>query len=130
MAHFETALKRAPEGEVQAVQDSKRLFRRVLRAMGGVSENALAREFELLLARVAPSNAQRFYDLRASCSSELERSGVSHLVQRYVTGHTTDDILFEYNSLDPVREMQKYFASIELLLAAMTQRASELGLLA
>ena len=128
VAHFDTALQRSPEGEVQAAQDSKRLFRRVLREMGGVSEDELAREFKRILAKVTRSNLKRFYDLRASCCSDLERSGVSHLVQRYVTGHTTDDILFEYNSLDPVSEMQKYFVSIELLFTTMTQRGSELGL--
>jgi hypothetical protein len=131
VTHFNMALQKSPEGEIRTAQDSKRLFRRVLRDMGGVSEDALAREFKLLLAQVAPSlGGKRLYDLRASCSSELERSGVSHLVQRYVTGHTTDDIMFEYNSVDPVSEMNKYFVNIEPLLAAIMRRATELGLLA
>lgn len=129
VAHFDTALQRAPDGDIQAAQDSKRLFRRILREMGGVSEDVLAREFKPLLARVMPSNVKRFYDLRASCSSELERCGVSHLVQRYVTGHTTDDIMYQYNSLDPVSEMQKYFVSIGSLLTAISKRAAELRLL-
>ena len=37
--------------------------------------------------------------------------------------------MFEYNSVDPVGEMNKYFVSLEPLLAAMTRRATELGLL-
>ena len=58
----------------------------------------------------------------------MERAGVSHLVQRYVTGHTASDILFEYVSLEPHKEMQKYFVTIEPLLIAMHHQAQQLGL--
>jgi hypothetical protein len=120
--HFERALQSARAGEVQADQDLKRLFRRLLLDLGGVSQDALAKEFKQLLSQLSPAVTARFYDLRASCTTELERSGVSHLVQRYVTGHTTSDIMYEYSSLDPCGQMQKYFDFIRPLLTAIEER--------
>ena len=40
----------AKPGTIQAKLDGKRLFRRLLRAMGGVSEDSLAKEFDKVLA--------------------------------------------------------------------------------
>jgi hypothetical protein len=119
---FERAIQAARTGEIQADQDLKRLFRRLLLDLGGVSQDALAKEFKQLLSRLSPGVTARFYDLRASCTTELERSGVSHLVQRYVTGHTTSDIMYEYSSLDPSGQMQKYFDFIRPLLTAIEER--------
>jgi hypothetical protein len=48
-------------------------------------------------------------------------------VQRYVTGHTTSDILYTYASLDPVGQMQKYFNYVQPILDAIRSRAIELG---
>jgi hypothetical protein len=47
---------------------------------------------------------------------------------RYLTSHSTNDILNEYTSLDPVAAMQKYFASTRLLPTAIAKRATDLGL--
>jgi hypothetical protein len=125
---FEQTLSKLAPGEVQSDQDTKRVFRRMLLEMGGVSEDGLAKAFKALLPKAGLSGSIKFYDLRSSCTTELEWSGVSHLVQRYVTGHTTKDILYSYVSLDPVGEMEKYFHSIQPLLAAITDRAKKLGL--
>jgi len=130
VAHFENAIRDAKPTDVQTTQDLKRLVRSVLLDMGGVSEDALAKSFKSLIARaslVLPAGA-RFYDLRGSCTTDLEQSGVSHLVQRYVTGHTTSDILFQYASIDPAGQMQKYFTHIQPLLDAIQRRATQLGI--
>jgi len=129
-AHVEATIRDAKPMDVQTNQDLKRLIRSVLLDMGGVSEDGLAKAFKSLVARaslVLPAGA-RFYDLRGSCTTDLEQSGVSHLVQRYVTGHTTSDILSEYVSLDPVGQMPRYFSYIKPLLDAIQRRATELGI--
>jgi hypothetical protein len=129
VAQFDRALVSAPAGEVQAAQDTKRLFRRLLRDLGGVSPDGLAKEFKGLWERSGMAGPVRFYDLRASCNSEMDRSHVSHLVQRYVTGHATSDILYEYVSLDPLGgEMQKYFDFVQPLLNAIRDHSQALGL--
>lgn len=118
----------APPGELQAEQDGKLIVRRLLRDLGGASGDELAKEYKELLAMVGAAPEVRFYDLRASCNTEMDRCRVSHFVQRYVTGHTSRDIMLEYVSLDLHAEMQKYFEFLRPLLAAMHQRAGELGL--
>jgi len=125
---FEETLSTLSPYDVQSDQDTKRVFRRMLLDMGGVSEDGLAKVFKALLSKAGLSSSLKFYDLRSSCTTELERSGVSHLVQRYVTGHTTKDILNDYVSLDPSGEMKKYFHKIQPLLTAITGRAKELRL--
>lgn len=117
-----------PADEIQSVQDGKRVFRRFLRELGGLSETALSKGFKALIRRTRIEDTAKFYDLRSSVSTDLEQAGVSHLVQRYVTGHTTNDILNTYVSLNPVPEMRKHFDRIEPLISAITARANELGL--
>lgn len=126
--HIDEAFRRASPRDLKSPQDQKRLVRRTIREMGGVSERELAREFGAVLTKAGLDRLGRFYDLRGSISTEMERAGVSHLVQRYVTGHTTSDILNVYVSLDPFAEMQKYFTTIQPLLDAMLDRARQLGL--
>ena len=48
---------------------------------------------------------------------------------RYLTSHSTDDILNQYASLDPVRAMSLYFGTIRPLLLAIRERAVALGLI-
>lgn len=126
--HIEDAFRRASPRDLKTPQDQKQLVRRIFREIGGVSERELTREFSSVLANVGLSKIGRFYDLRGSVNTEMDRAGVTHLVQRYVTGHTTADILNVYVSLDPVVEMQKYFATVQPLLEAMLHRAYQLGL--
>lgn len=121
-------LAAAPAEKVQTEQDQKHLIRQVLGQMGGVSSDSLAKEFKCLLAAAGVPPA-RFYELRGSINTDLNDAGVSHLAQRYVTGHTTKDILNTYVSLDPTCEMQKYFRHMEPLLIAITARSRELGLI-
>ncbi len=125
--HFDNALTNAPNNQIQTPQDQKRLFRSTLRKMGGTSEDGLAKEFKKLLEKLNLTGI-RFYDLRGSINTEMNNAGVSHLVQRYVTGHTLNDILNEYVTLDPSTEMKKYFDYIQPLLSALSERAVGLGL--
>lgn len=125
---FDEALLSAPRNEIQAPQDNKRLFRAVLRDLGGISEDGLTKEFRPLHKQIGLPDWVRFYDLRASCNTDMDRSHVSHLVQRYVTGHQTRDILDEYVSLEHASDqMAKYFDFTKPLLAAIEERAQELG---
>jgi hypothetical protein len=127
-SHIEDALGRSTSRNLKTPQDHKRLVRRVIREVGGVSEDTLAKEFGIVLRKADLERAGRLYDLRGAVSTEMEYAGVSHLVQRYLTGQTTSDILYEYVTIDPAAEMQKYFTTIVALLDAMFQRAEQLGL--
>jgi integrase-like protein len=129
-ALFDKRLMAARAGEVQAAHDAKRLFRRLLSDLGGVTPDLLAKEFKRLIEPFGFAAGTRFYDLRGSVSTDLERAGVSHLVQRYVTGHTTRDIMNHYVSLDVPGEMRKHFERIKPLLAAIETRAASLGIYA
>lgn len=125
--NIERAIAAAPLRDIENMQNQKAIVRHVLRRMGGVSSDSLAKEFKSLVVKSDVSPA-RYYDLRGSINTELNDAGVSHLAQRYITGHSTSDILNTYVSLDPAVEMQKHFRHIEPLLSATTSRAQELGL--
>ena len=119
----------AKPGEIEAAQDGKRLFRRLLRDMGGVSPDSLAKEFRLLLTQLESPDRARFYELRGSVNTDLNTAGVSHLFQLYVTGHAVDgEILSRYVSLQLVAEMQKYFQYVQPLLVSIRERSAELGM--
>jgi len=125
-AHFDSALMAARADEVQTAQDTKALFRKLLIKLGGVSPDALAKEFKGLIESLGFPADARFYDLRAAVSTDLARAGVSHLAQRNVTGHTTHDIMNEYVSIDIQAEMRRHFERIRPLLAAIAGRAAGL----
>jgi hypothetical protein len=126
---FDQALAAARPGEIQAKHDGKRLFRRLLREMGGVSADSLAKEFHSLSACVKAPQGARFYDLRGSVTTDLKDARVDHLLQLYVTGHSVKaEILSNYLSLHLHDEMQAYFQHIRPLLETIARRAFELGL--
>lgn len=125
---YDAELVSQPQGAVQTEQDRKLLFRHLLRRLGGVTEDALAKEFKKLLAVVGVNNGATLYTCRSSVTTAMHKAGLSHLEMRYLTGHATTDILNEYVVLDPGAEMQKYFATIRPLLDAIKQRAVKLGI--
>jgi hypothetical protein len=127
--HVELELRDAAPKSLQAPQDSKRVVRACIRKMGGMNDDSVAKEWRRLFEGLAPVSGQRRYDLRGSVSTELNAAGVSLLVQRYVTGHTTNDIMNQYVSLDPVGEMRRYFETLPPLLEAVGRRGRELGLI-
>jgi hypothetical protein len=126
---FERALIAAKPGQIQAKQDGKRLFRRLLREMGGVSPDSLAKEFDGLAREVRAPAGARFYDLRGSATTDLKDAGVDRLIQLYVTGHSLGpEILSNYVSLRLQEDMATYFRQITPLLAAIAERSRQLGL--
>ena len=125
--HIEQIFLKASTKTIQTPQDQKGLLRSTILKMGGVSCDSLSKEFKLVLERTGMPNHGRFYDLRGSTNTELNTAGVSHLFQLYVTAHKTG-ILGEYATLDPWKEMNKYFESIDPLLTAINRRAEQLGL--
>ena len=90
----------------------------------------MACEFKRLLATAGVSRGATLYTLRSSVTTAMKNADLPHLEMRYLTSHTTDDILNEYASLDPVRAMRAYFTTICPLLSAIRDRASAIGLTA
>jgi hypothetical protein len=126
---METALANARSGDLQAPQDFKRVVRRSIVALGGVSTNRLRKELRQVFERAGFGRGATPYELRHSINSEFEQAGVGFLTHRYVTGHRTNDILNAYTTLAPEREMQKYFATIVPLFDTIRARAQKLSLL-
>lgn len=125
---YEEELTRPANAGAITAQDKKRVFRRLLRKLGGVSEDKLARECKTLLEKLNIAGAS-LYTLRESVTTAMERANVRQLDLRYLTSHTTNDILNDYVVLDPVGAMRPYFDSVRPLLLAITDRAKQLGLL-
>ncbi len=126
--HIAESLRQADPRHIATPQDQKKLIRSTIREMGGASGDKLSQEFSNIVTKVAQKKLGRFYDLRESVSTDLERAGISLLVKRYVTGHTTNDIMNTYVALEPAVEMKKYFVLAEPLLEALLSRAGQLGL--
>ena len=125
---YERRLLQASPGSVQARQDRKLVFRRLLRELGGASQDEMAREFKRVMAAIGVSNGSTFYTLRSSVTTGMKDANLPHLEMRYLTRHSTDDILNQYASLDPVRAMNLYFDTIRPLLGAIRERAEVMGL--
>jgi integrase len=125
----ETAIHRSSKDDVATEQDRKEVVRRVLRECGGVSVDEIGREVRTLYEAVGVAASTRPYDLRAATTTDLNNAGLRHLELRYLTGHSLNDILNEYTSLEPDAEIEKYFRSIEPLLKAICDRASELDII-
>jgi len=125
---YEQKLAGARSGEVQNEQDRKRLFRCLLRELGGVSEDMLAKEFDRLVGAASINSKLNLYSLRHATTKGLKDTKMSQLDLLYLTSHTTNSILNEYTSVDPVRAMGEYFKSIRELLTAIEKRSQVLGL--
>ena len=125
---FDAELIGQPPGIIQAEQDRKLLFRSLLRRLGGVTEDAMNREFKKLLVAVGVNNGATLYTLRSSVTTAMHCAGLPHLEMRYLTGHSTNDILNVYTSLDPVGVMGRYFETARPLLDAIKRRSTELRL--
>lgn len=124
---FQLAIKAAGSKEVQCANDAKQVVRSTILAMGGVSEDSMGKAFRELRSQSGLTDG-RMYDLRSACNTEMHSDKVSTLLQKYFTGHALHDIQAHYVSLDPVKEMAAYFASLAPLFSAMRVRAAELGL--
>jgi integrase len=126
---FDQQVLTAKPGSVQTDHDRKLLFRRLLRELGGVTEDAMNREFKSLLASAGISNGATLYTLRSSVTTTMSTEAkLAHLELTYLTSHSTRDILTRYTSLDVHGEMKKYFDHIRPLLDAVARRCGELDL--
>jgi integrase len=127
---YDAELLRQPPEAIQAEQDRKLLFRSLLRQLGGVTEDAMGKEFKKLLTLAGVKPGPTLYALRTSVTTAMHRANLPHLEMRYLTGHTTSDILNEYTSLDPVGAMQRYFETIRPLLDVIRERCRALHIVA
>lgn len=125
---FEEMLASAPAGSVQAEQDRKQVFRRLMRELGAITEDEIGKEFKKLFARIDLGPEVRPYDLRGAVSTDMKSAGIAHLELRYLTEHSTNDIMNVYVPVDPLREMQKYFEHCQPLLDAIRDRAGQSGM--
>jgi integrase len=125
---FEEQLLQLPTDTVQNEQDRKQLFRKLLRKLGGISADRLAVEFQKVLIRAGMARGPTLYSLRHAATQGLKDANLPHLDMLYLTSHSTSNILNEYTPVDPVRSMQKYFATIQPLLDVITAKARELSL--
>jgi integrase len=126
---YEEKLAKAPHGSVLTEQDRKQVFRRLLRELGGVSTDQLAREFKQLLKARGLGDGVSLYTLRHAVTTAMNRTpGMSHIELTYLTGHATSDALADYVVLDPVQAMRRYFDVIRPLLDAITRQAKAVGL--
>lgn len=116
----------AKGGEVQTDQDRKLVIRNLLSELGAVTGDMIHREIRALFDQAGVASGIRPYDLRGAVTTDMSRAGVQHLERRYLTMHATSDILNEYQSLDPMTEMGKYFRFIAPLLDALDRRRQEL----
>jgi len=125
---YQQKLSRLPPHSILAEQDRKQVFRSLLRELGGVSEDQLARECRTLLGQMGLGNGVSLYTLRSSVTTSMERAKLPFLELRYLTSHTVNDILNQYVSLDPVSAMRSYYESIRELLDALKRQALLVGL--
>ena len=124
-ALFHRELGAASSGSVTTEQDRKRIFRQLLRSLGGISEDLIGKELRGLMAGITDV---RPYDIRGAVSNDLKNADLGHLELRYHTGHAANDIMNEYVSLDPEGAMRKYFRHIDALLQAIAGRARYFGI--
>lgn len=128
-ARFDERLLAAKPGTIQTDHDRKLLFRRVLRELGGVAEDAMNREFKSLLVAAGGRSGPTLYTVRSSVTTSMSAGAkLAHLELTYLTSHSTGDILNRYTSLDVHGEMQRYFEHIRPLLDAVRRRCEELGI--
>ena len=114
-------------GDVLTDHDRKQVFRELMRKLGGITEDAIGKEMKGLFTRIGLGPGIRPYDLRGAVTTDLKNAGIAHLELRYLTGHSTNDILNEYTGVDPQREIQKHFTACRPLLDAIEERFGEMG---
>jgi hypothetical protein len=121
---FADKLANCPSGQIQAPQDQKKVFCELLRELGGLTTNQIGKEMQKLLPA---DRSARVYDLRHGVTQDMHDAGIRQLELRYLTSHTTADILNEYVRLDPRGEMQKYYERCRPLLERIGERARRMA---
>jgi hypothetical protein len=106
--------------QIDAQADQKSVYHRLLKGLGGLTTDEIGKE----IRKVFPKDSSaRPYDLRHGVTQDMHDSGIRHLELRYLTAHTTRDILNEYVGLDPKTEIQKYYDRIATMLRLIEERA-------
>ena len=82
----------------------------------------------MLLKAIGKGDGVSLYTLRGSVTTTMDRARLPFLELRYLTSHSTADILNVYAGLDPVTAMEAYFDMVRPLLDAIEQRAQVLGI--
>ncbi|WP_145363063.1 phage integrase SAM-like domain-containing protein [Stratiformator vulcanicus] len=124
---YEQALESEGSEEIQCDNDRKRVYRSVLKKLGGMTPDLMGKDFDRFRKReqlALPSIGQ----FRHAITHDMKQSGMGILELRYLTSHSTDDILNEYTSIDIVGAMEKYFDIVDPILVAIRSRGRELGL--
>ena len=106
---------------VRTSNDKKELFREVMRINGGASADYLGKLFAKVAKKAGLRGIQPGF-CRDSATHLMERSGMTHLSLRYLTCHSTNDILNTYTGLDIDGEMGKYYAMVPHLVQAIAIR--------
>jgi hypothetical protein len=126
--YVQQALLNAGKKGVATPNDRKQVIQGVLRDCGGFPQDLVGKQLKELFERVGVRQGVVPYDIRGAVTTEMRNAGVRDLEVRYLTLHSTNDILNEYVTLDVGRECQKYFEHITPLLQAIETRATALGL--
>jgi len=113
--------------EIVTAHDRKIAFRRFLTKRGGISIDELRREMNRLLEAAGLRTGHSLRTFREAVSDDMKRSGMNLLDLRYLTGHSTNDIMNTYTTVDPDKAMAGYFESIRPLLNAIDARTKLLG---
>jgi hypothetical protein len=123
-ALYDRELSKRTSRAILAPGDHKWLYCELLKRLGGLTTDEVWREIRKLLP---DGCAARPYDLRHGVTQDMHEAGIRHLELRYLTAHTTEDIMNEYVALDPKGEMQKYYARCEPMLKLIEERARRLA---
>ena len=107
--------------KLQTPNDKKDLFRLVMRKHGGASGDYIGKIFARVAKKAGLVNVQPGF-CRDSATNLMEHCGMNHLSLRYLTSHTTSDILNTYTGMEIDTEMAKYYATIPSLLSAIALR--------
>lgn len=132
-AAVQQALAEADPEDYVNIDDGKAICRAAIAKAGGVTENALAKEFHRLAIDAGIEGNDRFYDLRSSVHSEMLKVGVPEEYRRYCMGHRelSGGSLDDYTRLDidSLRtEMMRYWEFAGELIEAIVERAKFLGI--
>ncbi len=106
---------------VGTMNDKKALFREVMRKAAGASADYLGKLFAKVAKRAGLLNIQPGF-CRDSATHLMERSGMSLLALRYLTSHSTNDILNTYTGVDIDGAMSSYYSMVPQLVEAIASR--------
>jgi integrase len=125
---FSLHLQTKSASQIVTAQDRKTAFRRFLIKRGGISIDELRREMNRVLESAGLRTGHSLRTFREAVSEDMKRSGMNLLDLRYLTGHSTNDIMHTYTSVAPDEAMTRYFDHIRPLLNAIDARTKLLEL--